>query len=142
MTSRVNFNFIEWRNRDFARVGDKIGTPPAKGAASDDGMLALGHELHVAEALIALVPVDKEHFVLIEVKTKDLGILLAPVHTARIGEKHEHRVFNMATHVPYGTAEIAVFIAIAIGPQQVAPAGMDCHRIDRLQIGCNVGIFL
>ena len=129
MMGCTNCDFFHWRNSDFARIGDKVGPPPAERAIGDNGMLAASHELHVAIAMLCLVPIDKKDLVAIKIKTKNLRIAPAPLHTAWVGKEDKERTVHPAADILDGTAKVPILVAVAVVAQHVTSPCMYSNRL-------------
>ena len=111
-----------WRACDFIGVLIQICTPKAKRAFGEDVMVTFGHQLHVAKAVSALIPVDKSHIILVMVESKDFFIFFAPFNTFFISKEIEYRVVSMLFDIVNSTLKETIFITIAIYEEHIASA--------------------
>lgn len=138
MISGVGGNFLLRRNRYLVRILDEERTPPTERTVGDDGVLAIPHQLHVAVAFPALVPVHKIHFVLLEIKVEDVSILPAPFHAAWVAEEYEDRVLHILFDVLDGALEIAELVAVTIATEHVATTSVYGDGIATVKKCCHL----
>ena len=137
MVCCVGGNLLLGRNRYLVRVLDEERSPPAERTVGDDSMLAMPHQLHVAETFLALVPVHEPHLVFRKVEIEYIGILLAPLHAARVAEEHEHGVLYVPLDMLDCPLEVAELIAITVTSEHITTSGMDGHGIATVEECCH-----
>lgn len=104
-------------------------SPPAEGTAGDDLMFALCHELHIAIAVFAFVPINKVDFVLSEVEAEDIGVLLCPLYAARVAEDEENGIADFLADKLYATFEVAETVAVVVVAEHITAACVDGDRV-------------
>lgn len=118
-----------WAASYFIRIGVEPCSPPAEGTAGDDLVFALCHELHIAIAVFAFVPINKVDFVLSEVKAEDVGVLLCPLYAARIAEDEEYRIVDLLPDKLNATFEVAEAVAVVVVAKHITAPCVDGDRV-------------